>query len=181
MQPSKAASLCYKHLSKEDVKMKLKSVNPKFLIPIFLLAGALFLAAGFFGLFSTRSAMRVGYIGHESLHSWSGRYALLDGTMKHTIRPKDSQTVLHIETVTESGTISVEVKDAQGNILFQKDHMQTGSFEIAAPGKVTVSIKGDHHKGSFAICFAEASPAKESSAGFRQQKTPRLSSERFLF
>ncbi len=160
MQPSKAASLCYKHLSKEDVKMKQKAANPKFLIPIFLLAGALFLAAGFFGLFSTRSAMRVGYMGHESLHSWSGRYALLDGTMKHIIRPKDSQNILQIETVTESGTISVEVKDAQGSTLFQKDHMQTGSFEIPAPGKVTVRIKGDHHKGSFAIQFQPASPTE---------------------
>lgn len=115
---------------------------------IFAIAAA-GIAAIWAGTVSTRSAVRIGYIGSETRSNWTGRYASLDGTMRKTIHSQGDQ--LHIEVETKSGTISMEVRDADGALLFDGDHMETGAFDVPAPGKVTVYIEADHHQGSFRI------------------------------
>ena len=101
------------------------------------------------GAVSTRSAVRIAYTGSETRSNWTGRYASLDGTMRKTIHPQGDQ--LHIEVETKSGTISMEVRDADGALLFDGDHMETGAFDVPVPGKVTVYIEADHHQGGFRI------------------------------
>ena len=107
------------------------------------------IAAIWAGTVSTRSAVRIGYIGSETRSNWTGRYASLDGTMRKTIHPKGDQ--LHIEVETKSGTISMEVRDADGELLFDGDDMETGAFDVPVSGNVTVLIEADHHQGSFRI------------------------------
>ena len=101
------------------------------------------------GAVSTRSAVRIAYTGSETQSNWTGCYASLDGTMRKTIHPQGDQ--LHIEVETKSGTISMEVRDADGALLFDGDHMETGAFDVPVPGKVTVYIEADHHQGGFRI------------------------------
>ena len=101
------------------------------------------------GAVSTRSAVRIAYTGSETRSNWTGCYASLDGTMRKTIHPQGDQ--LHIEVETKSGTISMEVRDADGALLFDGDHMETGAFDVPVPGKVTVYIEADHHQGGFRI------------------------------
>ena len=110
---------------------------------------AVVLAVIWGGGFSTRSAVRIAYTGSETRSNWTGRYASLDGTMRKTIHPKGDQ--LHIEVETKSGTISMEVRDADGELLFDGDDMETGTFDVPVSGKVTVLIEADHHQGSFRI------------------------------
>lgn len=101
------------------------------------------------GFASTRTATRVGYAGHNGWRSWSGSYILLDGTMQKSIHPKGD--ILHVEVKTETGTISIEIKDADGNVIFDESDIGTASFNVDVSGKVTVKIVADSHKGSFAI------------------------------
>ena len=116
---------------------------------LILAIAAVVLAVIWGGGFSTRSAVRIAYTGSETRSNWTGRYASLDGTMRKTIHPKGDQ--LHIEVETKSGTISMEVRDADGELLFDGDDMETGAFDVPVSGNVTVLIEADHHQGSFRI------------------------------
>ena len=98
---------------------------------------------------SIRSATRIGYVGNEGFSSWTGRYSSLDGTMKRSIRPKTD--MLHIDVTTDGGTISIEIQDADGNVIFDEHDIGTESFDLAVSGKVVVRITADSHKGSFSI------------------------------
>ena len=116
---------------------------------LILAIAAVVLAVIWGGGFSTRSAVRIAYTGSETRSNWTGRYASLDGAMRKTIHPKGDQ--LHIEVETKSGTISMEFRDADGELLFDGDDMETGTFDVPVSGKVTVLIEADHHQGSFRI------------------------------
>ena len=116
---------------------------------LILAIAAVVLAVIWGGGVSTRSAVRIAYTGSETRSNWTGRYASLDGTMRKTIHPQGDH--LHIEVETKSGTISMEVRDADGELLFDGDDMETGAFDVPVSGKVTVLIEADHHQGSFRI------------------------------
>ncbi len=129
--------------------MKYKPKNKITTIIIVFIGVIAAVIASRFGFASTRTATRVGYAGHNGWRSWSGSYILLDGTMQKSIHPKDD--ILHVEVKTESGRISIEINDADGNVIFDEIDIGTASFNVDVFGKVTVKIVADSHKGSFAV------------------------------
>lgn len=129
--------------------MKYRYKNPKLLILIPALVFAILIISDFFGEGTIRSGIRIGYSGTDGRHSWSGKYARLNGSMKHTIRPKTSPSTLHIEVTTKKGTLSIEIKDASKSVIFSADNIGTNSFDIPVSGKSRVHIKADNHTGSF--------------------------------
>lgn len=131
------------------VKYKSKSLKSTALI--IAIAAALIAAASFLGLGTMSSAVRVGYVSTDGLRSWTASYSMLDGKLKHTIRPKDTQGTIHAEVVTESGSISIEMEDADGRVIFDEDNIATSSFDVKISGKVVIRIEADKHKGSFRI------------------------------
>ncbi len=135
--------------------MKHKSKSLKKALFIVCIVAALMLAANYFGIGTMRSASCIGYTGHDGWRNWSASYTRLDGKMKHTIRPKDNQKTLHVEVVTEEGSLSMKIKDAKGNILFEKEQLETSEFDVKAEGKAVVSIEAKGHKGSFLVEAAE--------------------------
>ena len=58
---------------------------------------------------------------------------------------------LSFEIKTISGAISVSVQDKSGNTVFEKDNIETSTFEVEVPGEVRVCIQADGHRGSFKI------------------------------
>ena len=118
------------------------------LIVILISLGSVFLTQTL-GIESTRSATRIGYVGNEGYSSWNGKYTSLNGTMKKSIHPKTD--MLHIEVKTDAGVISIEIQDADGNVIFDEYDIGTASFDVAVPGKVVVRIIAESHKGSFLI------------------------------
>lgn len=98
---------------------------------------------------AVRSGTRIGYIGKEGWSSWSASYVSLDGRMRKSIHPKGD--VVHVEVKTEAGTISIEMKDTHGDVIFKQDNIETSSFDVKVSGKVTIRIEADHHRGSFDI------------------------------
>lgn len=133
--------------------MKIKPKNVRSAILIVVIVFALLAAAHFLGIGTTRSAIRIGYVGNEGWREWSASYTLLDGSLRHTLRPRSSDTVLYVDVKTVSGTISIEIKDAEGKIIFQQEDIGTNSFDIEITGKVFVIVKADEHKGSFSFSF----------------------------
>ena len=135
--------------------MKHKSKSLKKALFIVCIVAALMLTANYFGIGTMRSASCIGYTGHDGWRNWSASYTRLDGKMKHTIRPKDNQKTLHVEVVTEEGSLSMKIKDAKGNILFEKEQLETSEFDVKAEGKAVVCIEAKGHKGSFLVEAAE--------------------------
>ncbi len=135
--------------------MKHKSKSLKKALFIVCIVVALMLAANYFGIGTMRSASCIGYTGHDGWRNWSASYTRLDGEMKHTIRPKDNQKTFHVEVVTEEGSLSMKIKDAKGNLLFEREQIATSEFDVKAEGKAVVSIEAKGHKGSFLVEAAE--------------------------
>lgn len=132
--------------------MKLKFKNFKFVMLILAFAAAMFAAVNFLGIGVRFSGTRIGYTGNNGWRSWSASYVMLNGTLKHTIHPKNVPETLLIEVVTEAGNISIEGKDADNNIVFDEDNIgTTTSFEVEVPGSVVVYIEAEEHRGSFSI------------------------------
>lgn len=129
--------------------MKYKPKSKKSLILIVLVAVVAIIIAKALGFASTRTATRIGYVGHEGWSAWTGSYTLLNGTMEKSVHPKGDN--LHIAVETKEGTISIEVKDVDGNVFFDENNIGTTSFDLGVSGKVVVRIVADHHQGSFAI------------------------------
>ena len=111
----------------------------------------LFVALTFSGIGTVRSATHIGYVSNESRSCWSARYNLLDGSMRRTLYLPQSTEPIHVEVVTSNGSISIEMRDTDGNTIFAEDNIGTASFDVEVSGKVVVHIVADHHKGSFQI------------------------------
>lgn len=108
------------------------------------------------GVGTTYSALRVGYMGEGDRSSWSAKYITLDGSMKHTLYPDESRNTLHMEVETEKGEISIQIKDAKGNVVFSETNIGNDIFDVKMAGKVVVRVEGDHHKGGFEMRVQEA-------------------------
>ena len=129
--------------------MKYQPKSPKAAILfVVIIIAAIFLLSSL-GIGTLRSGIRVGYVGHDSLSNWSASYFWLLGRLQHTIYPETD--TLHVEVKTESGTISIEMKDADGNVIFSENNIGTSSFEVKVSGKVVIKIEADQHKGGFGI------------------------------
>ena len=51
--------------------------------------------------------------------------------------------MLHMDVTTDGGTISIEIQDADGNVLFDEHDIGTEAFDVAVSGKVVVRITAD--------------------------------------
>lgn len=102
------------------------------------------------GIAHSRSAMRIGYIGNNGWDSWSGHYELLDGKMKRTLH-YDSSRDITLDVKTESGTLSIEIQDKAGNVIFSQNNIGTTLQSISVNGNIVVTVSADKHKGSFAF------------------------------
>lgn len=131
--------------------MKNKTKNLISVALIVITVVTLIAIANFLGIGTMRSATAIGYVSNDGWRNWSASYTMLDGTLTHTIRPKDTQEKIHVEVVTEDGSISIEMKDADGNVIFDEDNIETSTFDVNVSGKVVVRIEADKHKGSFNI------------------------------
>lgn len=132
--------------------MRLKAKGIKSLIFIVLAVIIFIVAASYFGIGTTRIGFSgYGYREHIDDQHFSASYNLMSGRIKHTIIPKDNQNTLHIEAVTNSGSLSIKITDTDKNIIFDEENIKTGCFDVNISGNASVVIKADKHKGSFDI------------------------------
>lgn len=129
--------------------MKWKPKGKIAAVLIALAALAAVIAAQYLGFATTRSALRVGYVGSAGPDGWSAGYVLLDGAMRHRIHPEGD--TLHIEARTDGGSLSVRVEDEEGGVLFEEEDLGGASYDVPVTGPVWVRLEGDRHKGGFRI------------------------------
>lgn len=124
-------------------------------VMVLLLGGALLLSAT--GIFEQGQCMiRMGYTSHQGIKEWSASYSLLTGTMTKKIYPERESAPYEIQVETKEGSLSVEVMDEGGNLLFAQDHMETGTYPLVLQGTVKVKIVARDHRGSFSIVPLQA-------------------------
>lgn len=131
--------------------MRYKPKNQKTQIIIICIAVVIIVIAQYMGFSTTRTATRILFSTNEGWYTWSANYFLLHGDLTKTIHAEQNPSILHIDIETESGQISISVKDMDGNLIFKKDNIPTSSFSISIPGNVKVRIDAQGHKGSFLI------------------------------
>ena len=99
----------------------------------------------------TNSGIRMGCVQQYTLQEWSASYRRLDGTMSKTIYPKSGFNAYMIEIETTQGTLSIEMTDIAGNIIFSSVDIQPGTYEVTISGTTRIKITGRNHAGSFSI------------------------------
>lgn len=117
------------------------------LLAIAALAGVL----SFSGMGTMRSATRMGCVENADRNSWSASYMYLDGFMQRNIWTEDDSDSLKVLVETKDGTLEVEIKDEDGNVVFHHENMETGIYEVKVSGKCVVRVTAKEHKGSFCI------------------------------
>lgn len=113
----------------------------------------LLLAMPFLGLSARGSGLRVGYVDSFTGDCWKASYALHSGFRERAVNVGGGPAVLHVEVTTEDGTFGLRVTDREGNVLYDEKFSNSRSFDVDIPGKVTVRVIGEGHKGSFSISW----------------------------
>lgn len=103
----------------------------------------------------TYSGIRMGCVQQYTLQEWSASYHRLDGTMSKTIYPISGSIAYIIEVKTSQGTLSIEMTDRAGNVVFSAGDMQPGAYEVTISDTTRVKITGKDHAGSFSISTAD--------------------------
>lgn len=130
--------------------MKVKPQSTKGWILLIVVIVAVVTVILYAGISHTRSALRIGYVGINGWSSWSGHYQLLDGNMRKMLHFNSSQNIA-LKVETESGTLSVEIKDTTGKVIFSQSSVGNISRSISVDGNIVVTLSADKHKGSFSI------------------------------
>lgn len=128
---------------------------------IALLCGGIFLLTDT-GIFAQGwGVTRIAYISHQGLREWNASYHMLSGTMIKKIYPKTEPACYEIQVETVGGSLSMELTDRDGVVLFSQSHMETGTYPLTLEGTVKVKIVAEKHRGSFSI-------APQQTAGKQQ-------------
>lgn len=96
-------------------------------------------------------ATRVGCVEHSTRNEWTMEYMFCDGFMQRTMWTEEDETDVNVVVETEEGTIGITIKDKDGNVIFEEENIQTGTYQAEVTGKYTVHIETEDHKGSFHI------------------------------
>ena len=131
------------------MRYQYKPKNKKSVVIIVVAVLAVLVMNHVFGIGTIRQATRVGFIQKTGWSDWSASYTTVDGYLQRTIRPENDTLLVEVET--KSGTIAIEMKDADGNVIFSESDIATTSFEVDVPGKITIRVDADNHKGGFSF------------------------------
>jgi len=122
----------------------------KTLLWIFAMAAFVWLmTAG--GLGTSRSGVRMGYVENATRTGWNAEYTFMNGYLQRTMRTAEGAEVIQIVIETEEGSIAVEIKDEEKNVIFSQENLETGTYEVQATGKYVVRVTAEDHKGGFYI------------------------------
>lgn len=136
--------------------MNTKPRNTKQLILTVVIVATLIVVTRLMGIGTFRSATRIGYVEKGGWRDWSASYTLLSGTLRHTLRPDASDDLLEIDVETQSGSIALEVKNKNGDLIFREENMETKKISVKATEKILVTVRANEHKGSFHIYFTSS-------------------------
>lgn len=122
---------------------------------VYVLAGVLAAALALWAVSTLSGGMRsfsgsrIGWSEHKSRESWSASYTYFNGQSSGRLKAAGDSTVLYLEIETEKGVLGLEVKDADGTILFAEPELASSAFTLETTGSVTLHFTAQGHCGSF--------------------------------
>lgn len=103
------------------------------------------------GFASTQSGLQMGWVESNTRDQWSATYSFHDGYVQRVINSDGDPAILNVEIVSASGEIGMTITDEDGNLIFNQQGIETSSFQVEIPGRVTVKITGEDHRGSYSL------------------------------
>ena len=103
------------------------------------------------GVGTISSGTRVMYVSNEGRSHWSASYQYFNGFIQRNLWVAENEDGFDVVITSEEGSMDVEVRDENGNVIFAQENIQTGTYEVKATGKVVVRIDCEKHRGSFDI------------------------------
>lgn len=84
---------------------------------------------------------------------WASKHLQLNGLCTKTMIPETTPDVLYIETVSKHGSLSIQIADESGAILFNEDGLTNHFSEIEISTPVSIRIDAEKHSGRFDLSF----------------------------
>lgn len=104
------------------------------------------------------SSFTVGSFENNTKTSTSMKYQRFNGqkTRKITVE-KGKKLVVSMDIVTESGSLSMSIKNDKEESFYTGTDMQTSSFQVDLDkaGEYTITLKAKNHKGSYKVSWEE--------------------------
>lgn len=130
-----------------------RHINMKIAIPVMgviLILLVIVKALGILGIGTLNSGTRTGFVGNDGIHKFNGTYHSITGTFSHSLSPsKDSHSV-HCEIQSKSGSLYVVILEKDtGDVIFEQEISKDAEFDVAAEGKVKISLTTQGHEGSY--------------------------------
>lgn len=114
-----------------------------------ILVGALCIISGC----TVNNCVKLGFFENGNSNSWKASYTYLDGSTCRNMTAPDGKTTLQVELTTEEGEVDISIVDSEGNKLYSGTDLGNATFGVEAAGKVTVTVIGHKHKGSFGFSY----------------------------
>ena len=89
-------------------------------------------------------------VSSQGKNKFSDKYDSLDGTKTYTIKAKECSN-LELNVTTDSGKLTVEITDSNGQLVYQKVDIDglTETITLEKGGKYNISFIAHEHSGSF--------------------------------
>jgi len=91
-----------------------------------------------------------GFTGRKDGTSLRWEYSLLDGTSDQHFSYDEPQTCL-LSCVTESGTLTAELRNSDGAVLFRETFRESCEYTLDLIGDVTLHLEAEEHTGSISL------------------------------
>ena len=84
---------------------------------------------------------------------WASKHLQLNGLCTYTMTPATTPDTLYIATESRHGSLSIQIADESGAILFDEANLTTQTFEVEISTPVHIRIDAEKHSGRFDLCF----------------------------
>lgn len=127
-----------------------RHVNMKIAIPIMGVILILLVILKVLGIGTLHSGVRMGFVGNDGIHKFKGKYHSITGTFSHNLSPSKDSHSIHCEIRSKSGSLHVVIQEKKsGNVIFEQDISEDAEFDVAAEGKVKITLTTQGHEGSY--------------------------------
>lgn len=101
------------------------------------------------GLLRLNSNTHLGWYENKNTDSWTSGYLLFSGKRAATLELKGE--TLNIDITTKSGSLTVDIKDAGGKELLNKEFTSSEKLDLKASGEIDITVIGKGHRGGFSF------------------------------
>lgn len=84
---------------------------------------------------------------------FASKHLQLNGLCTKTMTPETTPDMLHIETESKHGSLSIRITDESGAILFDEENLTNHTCEIEVSTPVFIRINAKKHSGRFDLQF----------------------------